>query len=114
MKVEAFEAKQAEMSNVELIKWANTHVSELARTGGRSLRMCVPPMVTDTDMILSEVIRRFEQSIQPCNLSFEIVKEAIKKIRKGQKSILFKTWEYDIEVLRELCFTLGYADDTLK
>ena len=35
-------------------------VSELARTYGKSHRMCIPPMITDTDMILSEVIERFK------------------------------------------------------
>jgi hypothetical protein len=60
MKEEKFEQKQAEMSNEELIRLANKEVLELARTGGNSHRMCIPPSIYDTDMILSEVIRRFE------------------------------------------------------
>ena len=35
-------------------------ITELARTGGKSHRMCVPPMPEDTDMILSELIKRFK------------------------------------------------------
>lgn len=42
---------------------AEKHVSELAHTGGKSHKMCVPPMITDTDMIFSELIRRFKLSL---------------------------------------------------
>ena len=60
MTEEKFEQKQAEMSNEELIRLANKEVRELAMTGGKSHKMCVPPSIYDTDMILSEAIRRFE------------------------------------------------------
>lgn len=63
MTIEELHQKQAEMSNKELIELAKKQVSELARTGGRSHKMCVPPMITDTDMLFSELIRRFELSI---------------------------------------------------
>lgn len=59
-KDEQFRLKQKEMSDKELVELARNEVSKLCKTGGRSLTMCVPPMVTDTDMILYEVIRRFE------------------------------------------------------
>jgi phosphoheptose isomerase len=61
MTEEKFEQKQAEMSNEELIRLANKEVIELCKTGGKSIRMCVPPSINDTDMLLSEVIRRFEK-----------------------------------------------------
>jgi hypothetical protein len=62
-----FESKQQSMSNKELIENVKKQISELAKSGGRSHRMCVPPQVLDTDMILSELVRRFEllQSIHP-------------------------------------------------
>jgi hypothetical protein len=63
MTQEQFEQEQAAMSNEELIELAGKQVSELARTGGRSHRMCVPPMITDTDMLFSELIRRFKSLI---------------------------------------------------
>jgi hypothetical protein len=63
MKTEEFQKRQAEMSNEELIERAEKEVSELARTYGKSLRMCIPPMITDTDIILSELIRRFRNGI---------------------------------------------------
>ena len=40
MTTEQFEQKQAAMSNEELIELALKQVSELAKTGGRSHRMC--------------------------------------------------------------------------
>lgn len=61
MTTEYFEQRQAEMSDKELIERANKEVIELAKTGGRSIRMCVPPMITDTDMVLCELIKRFEK-----------------------------------------------------
>lgn len=57
---ELFRQKQAEMSDKQLIELAEKQVTELARTGGRSHKMCVPPQTTDTDMLFSELIRRFK------------------------------------------------------
>lgn len=60
MTVEQLKEKQAQMSDVDLILNVERQITELARTGGRSLTMCVPPEITDTDMILSELVRRFK------------------------------------------------------
>lgn len=60
MTIEQFKQKQAEMSNEELVKLAKERVKELRERGGRSHRMNIPSQVTDTDMIFSELIRRFE------------------------------------------------------
>lgn len=51
---------QESMGDKELIEEVENQISELARTGGRSHKMCVPPMPTDTDMILSELVRRYK------------------------------------------------------
>lgn len=56
--------KQKNMSNEDLILECRKQVSELARTGGRSHKMCVPPMITDTDMIFSELLDRFESAVK--------------------------------------------------
>ena len=58
--VEAFELKQSKMSDSELIDLCQKEVGELASTYGKSHRMTIPPMVTDTDMLLSELIKRFK------------------------------------------------------
>ena len=63
MTTEEFAKQQEAMSNEELIKLADKQVSELAKTGGRSHRMSVPPQITDTDMIFCELIKRFEKLI---------------------------------------------------
>ena len=54
---------QSEMSNETLIKEVERQITELARTGGKSHRMCVPPMPEDTDMILSELVRRYKRAL---------------------------------------------------
>ena len=60
MTTEQFQEKQSQMSNEELISLAREEVAKLCKTGGQSLRMCVPPSIKDTDMLLCEVIKRLE------------------------------------------------------
>lgn len=60
MTEEQFNKKRSEMTDSALIELCEKTISELAKTGGRSFRMCVPPMITDTDMVLSELVRRFK------------------------------------------------------
>jgi plasmid maintenance system antidote protein VapI len=69
---EELKKRQAEMSNEELIERANKEVSELARTYGRSHRMTIPPMITDTDIILDEVIRRFVKALDSLRVSISL------------------------------------------
>lgn len=63
MTQEQFDMEQEEMTNIELIDLAEKQVSQLAKTGGRSHKMRVPPRVDDTDMIFSELIKRFKERI---------------------------------------------------
>lgn len=65
MTTEQFDAKQEEMPDSELIALVEKQISELAKTGGRSFTMCVPPMVTDTDMLFCELVRRLKILTQP-------------------------------------------------
>jgi hypothetical protein len=58
---EQFKQKQAEMTDKELHDLVRTELSKLCKTGGKSLTMCVPPMVTDTDMLISELLNRFKR-----------------------------------------------------
>lgn len=60
-----FEKKQSEMSNSELIELAEKETSKLCKTGGRSFSMSIPVRITDTDMILCELIKRFKESQPP-------------------------------------------------
>lgn len=59
-KDEEFALKQEKMSNLELSELVRKEISKLCQTGGKSLTLCVPPMVTDTDMLLCEMLRRFK------------------------------------------------------
>lgn len=67
---ESFEAKQAAMTNKDLIELVEKQISDLARSGGRSHRMCVPPMITDTDMLLSEMVKRFKKYSQSIGMAY--------------------------------------------
>ena len=58
---EQFKQKQAEMTDKELHDLVRTELSKLCKTGGKSLTMCVPPMFTDTDMLISELLNRFKR-----------------------------------------------------
>lgn len=60
-KSEQFEAKQQSMPDNKLIDLCEKEVRELCKTRGESITMCVPPMVTDTDMVLYELIRRYKE-----------------------------------------------------
>lgn len=57
---EQFAAKQAAMSDAELAELCEKEVHNLAGSYGKSHHMSVPPMVTDTDMLYCELIRRFK------------------------------------------------------
>ena len=57
-----FLKKQSEMSDEELINLAEKHVFTLMRNHGRRIEMNVPAKVTDMDMILFEVIKRFKEA----------------------------------------------------
>jgi hypothetical protein len=61
MNREEFEKKRHEMIDDKLVELVRKEISELAKTYGKSHHMSIPPMVTDTDFILSEIVDRFEQ-----------------------------------------------------
>ena len=64
MTTERLKQLQTEMSNETLIKLVEKEITELARTGGKSHRMCVPPMPEDTDMLLCELVKRFKNKVK--------------------------------------------------
>jgi hypothetical protein len=45
-----------------LVRMGYETLSELCSTGGKSFTMTVPPKIKDTDMLFSEIIRRFERT----------------------------------------------------
>jgi hypothetical protein len=56
-----FKQKLNDIPDLELAEMCQSALSKLCSSGGRSFTMTVPPMLTDTDMIFSELINRFEQ-----------------------------------------------------
>lgn len=67
MTTEQFKKLQAAMPDEELIEKAEHQISELAKTGGKSITLCVPPEITDTDIILSEIVERYKSLISHLN-----------------------------------------------
>jgi hypothetical protein len=60
MTYEEFQEKVKAIPDQELVEMAQKELSKLCSTGGQSFTMTVPPRIDDTDIILSEVIKRFE------------------------------------------------------
>lgn len=69
MTQEQFERKQAEVPNEILIETIETKLSKLCASGGKSLSMSVPPQVSDIDMAIYELIRRYKQLTIPVVVS---------------------------------------------
>ena len=88
-KDEQFRLKQQEMSDKKLAELARNEVSKLCKTGGKSLTMCVPPMITDTDMILCEVIRRFESMGE---IATEYASFCVLRDRQGLPEVSYDNW----------------------
>ena len=63
MKTEDFNKELQSISNEKLIVMVRKEISKLASSGGRTHTMTVPPRIDDTDIILSEIARRFEMSL---------------------------------------------------
>lgn len=70
--VEKLRALQARMSDQELITLARKELRNLCRTGGRSIKMTVPPNPRDTDMLISESLRRFEALNKKSNYGIDL------------------------------------------
>lgn len=60
---EEFQNKVHFISDRQLIEDATIAIEKLCRTGARSFTMTVPPQLDDTDIVLTELTRRFEELI---------------------------------------------------
>lgn len=60
-KTEIFEQKQSAMTDKELCELLDNELSKLCKTYGKSFTMSIPPMVTDTDMLIGEMLERFKK-----------------------------------------------------
>lgn len=59
MTEQQFNKKQAAMPDEELAEKCEKLIYEMSKSGGKKRRMCVPPQVNDSDMLLCELVRRF-------------------------------------------------------
>lgn len=59
-KTEQFEAKVAAIPDAELAEKCDRELSDLCKTRGDSFLMSIPPGVNDTDILFSELIKRFK------------------------------------------------------
>lgn len=57
---EEFQDKLHNVSDRKLIEEATIQLDKMCKDGAKSFTMTVPPRLTDTDMVFSELIRRFE------------------------------------------------------
>jgi hypothetical protein len=57
---EQFKLQVQAIPNKELVEMAKDAISKLCKTGARSFTMTVPPRIDDTDIILTEIIIRFD------------------------------------------------------
>lgn len=60
MTIKEFDKKLAEMPDEELVGMAERYVMDTAAFGDKYFTMSVPPRVTDADMVLCELIRRYK------------------------------------------------------
>jgi hypothetical protein len=64
MTLERLNQLQSEMSDETLISLVENEISKLCKTGGKSFKMCVPVMPEDTDMLLSELVKRYKKTLE--------------------------------------------------
>lgn len=58
---EEFQQQVYDIPDRKLIEMAGIAVEKMCKTGGKSFTMTVPPRTDDTDIVLTEIIRRFEE-----------------------------------------------------
>jgi hypothetical protein len=63
MKHEEFIEKLSAIPDIELVEMAKKELKKLCASGANSFKMSIPPMLEDTDIILSEIIKRFSLNI---------------------------------------------------
>lgn len=79
---EQFQNKLSDIPNLNLAEKAQSALSKLCRTGGNSFTMTVPPTLDDTDVIFSEVIKRFEQ------FSFPEIPDTTAQLKADKEELL--------------------------
>jgi len=63
----------ANITDAELIEQAKNMICNLAETSGKSLQMSVPPNKRDTDMLLMELVNRYDNVVNNLLISGVVV-----------------------------------------
>lgn len=108
---EKFKAEQSAMSNEELIRLVDASISKLAKTGGRSHTMTVPPRIDDTDMILTELLKRFKSSLSELEQMKGRTASALDVNQEKSKSERFIMPEPNQLIEFDLLFADGVIDE---
>ena len=82
---ERFQLKQKGMPDRELVQRSNKEIERLCKTGGKSFTISIPVRVTDSDIILSEVIRRLEDKSGQLERACELFTAVIDGIPMNQE-----------------------------
>lgn len=77
---EDFKNEMQNVSNSQLVQMLQASLSKLCSSGGSSFKMSIPPMIDDTDMLISEILKRFNQQSTD---HFEV-----KRLNDGIKQII--------------------------
>ena len=72
-KTEEFNKKLSSITDSDLYDLVDKELSKMCKSGGRSFRMCVPAQITDTDILISELLRRFKKQQLFTNLEYNNV-----------------------------------------
>jgi len=94
MKHVEFQNQIKAIPNLELAEMTQSALSKLCSSGGGSFTMTVPPRLDDTDIILSEIITRFEL------LHLEAVQNFSKTANNydNMLSVVFKAISIDAQI----------------
>ena len=63
MTTDEFNEILSKIPNEELISVCEGEITDLAKSGGKTFRMSIPPSINDTDIILSELVERYKKLI---------------------------------------------------
>ena len=63
-KTEIFHEELESIPDDALHEYCRKELSKLCKTGARSFTMTVPPRLLDTDILFSELLRRFKRQTQ--------------------------------------------------
>jgi translation initiation factor 2 alpha subunit (eIF-2alpha) len=91
MTIEEFDEKMAAISDTELCENVQKAISDLCKTGGKSLRMSVPPSKNDTDMLLCELLNRYKKIIELSEL--QLVNTINEMCTESLSPDMYEMWE---------------------